>query len=147
MMVQGKCRFPGMLYILLSFVPWILYWVLCGIGLRIGILASFIISLLILMPQVQRKEFNLMDVTSLMFFSVGAIAVFIFDLKVFVEKPGFLGYLALFLMAILSLTVKQPFTFQVSKRDYPEIYWKIPWFLKINSFVTAIWALIFLIMV
>ncbi|RJS74766.1 NAD(P)/FAD-dependent oxidoreductase [Candidatus Bathyarchaeota archaeon] len=144
-MVQGKCRFPGMLYILLSFVPWILYWFLCGIGLRIGILASLIISLLILMPQVQRKEFNLMDVTSLTFFSVGAIAVFIFDLKVFVEKPGFLGYLALFLMAILSLTVKQPFTFQVSKRDYPEIYWKIPWFLKINSFVTAIWALIFLI--
>jgi len=129
-----------MLYILLSFIPWILYWVLCGIGLRIGILVSLIVSLLILMPQVRRKEFNLMDVASLMFFSVGAIAVFIFNLRVFVEKPGFLGYLALFLMAAFSLIIKHPFTFQVSKRDYPEIYWKIPWFLKINSFVTAIWA-------
>lgn len=145
MMVQGKRRLPGMLYILLSFVPWILYWVFCGIGLRIGILASLMISLLILMPQMRQKEFNLMDVASLMFFSVGAIAVFIFDLKVFVEKSGFLGYLALFLMAAFSLTVKQPFTFQVSKRDYPEVYWKSPWFLKINSLITVIWALIFLI--
>ena len=134
-----------MLYILVSFIPWILYWVLCGIGLKIGILASLIISLLILMPQIRRKEFNLMDITSLIFFSVGAIAAFIFDLKVFVEKPGFLGYLALFLMATFSLIVKQPFTFQVSKRDYPEVYWKSPWFLKINSLITAVWALIFLI--
>jgi len=27
-------------------------------------------------------------------------------------------------MALFSLIIKQPFTFQVSKRDYPEIYWK-----------------------
>ena len=134
-----------MLYILLSFIPWILYWVLCGIGLAVGILVSLIISILILTPQIQRKEFNLMDITSLIFFSIGAVAVFTFDWRVFVEKPGFLGYSALFFMAVFSLIVKQPFTFQVSKRDYPEVYWKSPWFLKINSLITAVWALIFLV--
>ena len=28
----GAERIPGMLFILISFTPWILYWVLCGLG-------------------------------------------------------------------------------------------------------------------
>ncbi len=27
-----KIKIPGMLYILISFIPWIIYWILCSMG-------------------------------------------------------------------------------------------------------------------
>ncbi|MHA1238407.1 MAG: FAD-dependent oxidoreductase [Candidatus Odinarchaeia archaeon] len=85
-----------------------------------------------------------MDVTSLLYFSIATTVTFIFNLSVFVEKSGFLGYSALFIMALFSLIIKQPYTLQVSKRDYPEIYWKDNSFLVINNIITAVWAVIFM---
>ena len=67
----------------------------------------------------------------------------ILGLNVFVKSSGFLGYLVLSFMALSSLAIKQPFTLQVAKRDYPEIYWKDPSFLAINNLITIVWAAIF----
>ena len=133
-----------MLYILVSFAPWIVYWVLCGMGNRLGVIIPLAISLLLVIPQIHKRDFNLMDVTSLLYFSTATAFTFIFNLNIFAEKSGFLGYFALFLMALFSLIIKQPFTFQVSKRDYPEIYWKEKSFLTINSIITGVWVVIFM---
>jgi all-trans-retinol 13,14-reductase len=113
---SGGRRVPGQLYILLSFIPWILYWVLSGFTGGVGVVAAFVVSIIIIIPQLLREEFSLMDFAAVLYFSVAVVAVFAFGLNVFVEKSGFLGYLALFLMAVFSLAIKQPFTFQVSKR-------------------------------
>jgi hypothetical protein len=64
--------------------------------------------------------------------------VFFFGLNVFIERSGFLGYLTLFTMAALSLAIKQPFTFQVSKRDYPEVYWRDKLFIARNLIVYSL---------
>lgn len=137
-------KIPGMLYILVSFAPWIVYWVLCGMGNRLGIVISLAISLLLVIPQIHKRDFNLMDVTSLLYFSIATAFTFVFNLNIFVKKSGFLGYSVLFLMALFSLIIKQPYTLQVSKRDYPEIYWKEKLFLVINNIITGIWAVIFM---
>jgi len=134
----------SMLYILVSFAPWVVYWVLCGMGNRLGVVTPLAISLLLVIPQIHKKDFNLMDLTSLLYFSTATTATFIFNLNIFVEKSGFLGYSALFLMALFSLIIKQPYTLQVSKRDYPEIYWKEKSFLAINNIITGVWAVIFI---
>jgi len=136
-------KIPGMFYILVSFSPWIVYWILCGIGNILGITISLIIALLLIIPQVYKRDFNLMDFTSLLYFSIAVVVTFIFNLNVFVEESGFLGYFALFLMASFSLIVKQPYTLQVAKRDYPEIYWKEKSFITVNNIVTGVWAGIF----
>lgn len=47
-------------------------------------------------------------------------------------------------MAFISLIIKQPYTLQVSKRDYQEIYWKDKSFLAINNIITAFWVGIYL---
>ncbi len=117
-------KMPGMLYILVSFVPWIIYWVLCGMGNKFGIAIPLAISLVLIIPQIRKRDFNLMDLTSVLYFSIAMVGTFIFGLNTFVERSGFLGYSVLFLMAALSLIIKQPYTLQVSKRDYPEIYWR-----------------------
>ncbi len=142
-MQNNKRKIPGMFYILFSFIPWIVYWVLCGMGYVVGIVFSLIISLFLIISQIYRRDFNLMDLVSVFYFGLASLGTFVFNLEIFLEKSGFLGYSALFLMAIFSLIIKQPFTFQVSKKDYPKIYWKDKAFLAINSAITGTWAIIF----
>jgi len=143
-MKNNKRKIPGMVYILVSFIPWIIYWVLCGMGNVISIFTPLVISLFLVIPQIRKRDLNLMDVTSLFYFSIATIGTLIFNLHIFVEKSGFLGYSVLFLMALFSLIIKQPYTLQVSKRDYPEIYWKEKLFLTINNIITGVWAIIFI---
>ncbi len=113
-------------------------------GSYAGIVIPLVISLFFIIPQIRKREFNLMDVTSVLYFSIASAATFIFKLNMFVEHSGFIGYFVLFLMALISLVIKRPFTFQVSKKDYPKIYWKDKSFLAINSQITIVWAGIFL---
>jgi all-trans-retinol 13,14-reductase len=139
-----KKRIPGQLCILISFVPWILYWVLSGVVGEAGIVVALATSLLVTAPQLRGKEPNLMDVATTLYFVIAALGAYIFSASMFVERSGFLGYLALFVMAIFSIAVKKPFTFQASKRDYPEVYWRDRLFLSINNVVSGLWAVVFL---
>ena len=140
---SNKRKIPGMLYIIISFLPWIVYWVLCGMGNKLGIVIPFSLSLILIIPQILKRDFNLMDLTSIFYFSIAVAGTFIFSLNTFVESSGFLGYSALSIMALFSLIIKQPYTLQFSKRDYPEIYWKNRTFLAINNIITMAWAGVF----
>lgn len=140
-----KIKIPGMLYILFSFVPWIIYWVLSGMGNSTGIIIALAIIVILLVPQVRSRDFNLMDIFSLLYFIAATVGTFIFGLSIFVERSGILGYGVLFVMAVFSLIIKQPYTLQVAKRDYPEIYWKDKSFITINTIITVAWVGIFLV--
>jgi all-trans-retinol 13,14-reductase len=144
-MEKNKRKIPGMIYIAVSFIPWIVYWILIGSGNVPGIVVPLVISLLLIIPQIRKWDFNMMDVASVLYFSIAAVGTFVFDLKVFAQSSGFLGYLVLFFMALFSLVIKQPFTFQDSKRDYPEIYWKDKSFFRINNIITIVWSGVFLL--
>jgi len=135
---------PGQLYILVSFIPWILYWVLTGFVGSFGVVLAFVSSLAIVFIGLLRRDVGLMDIATALYLTVAFGGVFAFGLNVFIERSGFLGYLTLFIMAVFSLAVKQPFTFQVSKRDYPEVYWRDRLFISINNVITAAWSLVFL---
>ncbi len=137
-------KISGMLYIFVSFIPWIIYWVLCSMEYKLGVAIPFAISLTLIISQIRKRDYNLMDVASFIYFSIAIIGVYIFNFHIFIEMSGFLGYLTLFLMAISSIIIKHPFTLQVSKMDYPEIYWKDRQFLIINNLITSVWAVIFL---
>ncbi len=141
---RGSRKVPGMLHILFSFIPWIVYWALSGMGSNLGVVIPLVIAFLLVAPQIRRRDLNLMDAASLVYFSVAFLATYILDLGIFVEESGFLGYTALFIMALFSLAIKRPYTLQASKRDYPEVYWRDRLFLTINSMITAVWATIFL---
>ena len=143
--MKNNGKMPGMLYILVSFVPWILYWMLCSVGNRLGVAISFAISLILIIPQIRKRDFNLMDIASFLYFSIATIGTFGFNQNTFIENSGFLGYFTLFLMALLSLIIKQPFSFQVAKRDYPEVYWREKSFLMINNVITVVWIIVFAI--
>jgi all-trans-retinol 13,14-reductase len=142
--VKSGRKVSGQIYILISFIPWIFYWIICSLGNGLGVVIALVASLIITAHQIYRRTVNLMDIATVLYFTIATTGVFIFNLDIFIENSGFLGYSALFLMALFSLVVKQPFTFQVSKRNYPEIYWRDRLFLVINNTVTGVWAMIFL---
>jgi len=133
-----------MLYILVSFTPWIIYWVLCGYGFEYGLIVSYIASLTIAVAGFLRRSIYLMDMVSLIFFTIATIYTYLTGSNLFIVENGFLGYMTLFIMAVLSIVVKKPYTLQVSKHDYPEIYWRDKSFLMINNIITLAWSIIFL---
>ena len=137
-------KIPGMFYILLSFSPWIAYWVLCGLENSLGLIVPFIISLTLVLPQIRRNQYNPMDVASFAYFCVALVGTYILNLRVFVDKSGFLGYITLSVMALTTMALGRPFTYQVSKRDYPEVYWRDRSFRAINNLIAGIWAAIFM---
>ena len=134
-------KVPGMCYIFVSFIPWIVYWVM---GTVESIIIALIILVLLLIPQVIKANFNIMDVVSLLYFSSALIGTLVFDMDIFIVRPRLLGYSVLSFMALFSLIIKQPYTLQVSKRDYPEVMWKDESFLAINNVITVAWLVIFL---
>ncbi|MBU0620148.1 FAD-dependent oxidoreductase [Patescibacteria group bacterium] len=144
-MRNNKRKIPGMIYIFISFIPWIVYWILCGMGNALGIVFSFAISLILIIPQIRKRDFNLMDLTAILYFGIATAGTFVFDSNIFVKNNGFIGYFVLFLMALFSIIIKQPYTLQVSRKDYPEIYWKEESFLVINNVITGFWAIIFIV--
>ncbi|MEM4600076.1 MAG: NAD(P)-binding protein, partial [Candidatus Methanomethylicaceae archaeon] len=141
---MGVRRFPGMVYIAFSFIPWILYWILSGFGFSFSVLLAFTASMAILVPQIRRREYYFMDTFSVIYFSIASICTLIFRMNVFVEYSGFIGYLALSLMAVSSIAMKSPFTFRVAKKDWPEAYWREKSFLLINNIISATWTIIFI---
>ncbi len=140
----GTRRVPGMVHMLLSFAPWMVYWTLSGMGSSLGVVVPLAISSLLVVLGVRRRDLNIMDVAPLVYFGAALPATFVLNLGIFIEESGLLGYTALFLMALASLVARRPFTLQASKRDYPEVYWRDRLFLTINSMITAVWAIVFM---
>ncbi|MBC7194972.1 MAG: NAD(P)/FAD-dependent oxidoreductase [Caldisericia bacterium] len=140
-----RLKIPGMLYILISFVPWIIYWSTSYSKNILSILIPLIIIIFLLLPQLKKKDFNLMDVFSFFYFLIALIFVSTKKLEIFYNKSGLLGYLTLFIMTVFSLIIKNPYTYQVSKKDYPEIYWKDEAFIYVNNIITLFWSFIYLL--
>ncbi len=136
-------RVSGGIWITVLFAPWIAYWVLCGLGSPTGVLVGLALSVAVYALGPDKR--SIMSLTTLVYFAIAFIWTFIFSSHLFAEYSGLLGYGALCIMALASLALKNPYTYEVSKRDYPEVYWSTPEFFKVNALLTAIWALVFLL--
>ena len=62
-MKNDKKKISGMLYIFFSFIPWIVYWTLCGVGKEteiiilnaLGIIIPFVVSCRLLLFKFAKK--------------------------------------------------------------------------------------------
>ncbi|MGD9364443.1 MAG: hypothetical protein PVH87_02020, partial [Desulfobacteraceae bacterium] len=130
-----------MLFIL--FIPWILYWIFAGLGHEYSVILSLFASLIILIPQLLQKKYGVMNSFSCIFFGIAALFVYGFHNDIFIKKSLLMGNVALLVMAVISLLIMQPFSFEVSKREYPKAFWKVNTFMAINNGVTLSWVFIF----
>ena len=138
-------KIPGVLIVSLSFIPWIIYWVLSGMGSTLAIIIPLAVTFTFVSFRAIRKRYNIMDLFSFIYFIAAAIVTFFTDSMFFMERSGSLGYIVLFVMAVFSLVIGRPYTIEGVKNDYPQSFWKNPMFTTINTVITVIWAIIFIV--
>jgi len=77
---------------------------------------------------------------------IGAISVYYLSSlgQIYLENAITGLYLGLFLVAVLPPLFKlDPFTYEFSKKNYPEVITKTPQFRKVNIIINYIWAVLF----
>jgi putative sterol carrier protein len=144
--VTGKKgpRVPSMVWTVLAFVPWILYWVLAGIGhTTAAILLGLGVSLAINGCRFVIHKVKILDAVSLAFLAVAAFVTLVLRSDLLVFYGGMLSDATLALMAWGSLLVGNPFTYDYTKEDWDKVFWDNPIFIQTNQIITAVWGVIF----
>jgi len=141
---RRKLRIPGMAWVFIAFVPWILYWVLAGMGYTTAaILSGLAVSLAINGYRFAIRKVKILDAVTLAFLAVAAFVTFALGSDILVFYGGVLTDIALALMAWGSLLAGNPFTYDYAKEDWDKAFWKDPIFIETNRIITAVWGGVF----
>ena len=136
-----------MLQVLIGFIPWIIYWSFSGPGLWVpailgGLASSFG---LVAFRYAKKRDLKTMEVVSLGYFVIHTFLTLVLGWQ-FLKIYGLIANsLVLAGMAIGSLALKSPFTYQYAKEDWDKSYWNDPAFIQINEIITGVWGSIFLL--
>ena len=133
---------------LVGLAPWILYSIVEGQGrLELSAAIALGLALLVLIINWLRgyspKALEFADVV---FFGALAIVVAFAsaDTKSWLELwGGEVANGALFVFALGSVVIRQPFTLQYAKEDVPEAVWTSPEFLRVNYLISWVWVVAF----
>jgi putative sterol carrier protein len=142
----GPIRIPGMAWMTVAFIPWIIHWVLTGIGLG----AIWSIGLPLVLGAglwLYRRAFikpTWLDAGGPLFFAAAGIISLL--------APGFwmlygavLGSLAMAGIWMGTLATDTPLTADYSCWNYPPEIARNRLFLKTNGVITVFWAAVFLL--
>jgi pimeloyl-ACP methyl ester carboxylesterase len=127
--------------LIISFIPWILYFAVSNSNTHSQILATSIACLTLII--FQRRELSkkfIFDWATLLFF-VTLLIMFIFLKNAWLANhANTLSNIILALIAWFSLSIRLPFTLQYAREQVDRAYWKTPLFLQINYIITGAWA-------
>lgn len=113
-------KIKNMLFLTISYVPWVVYWTISAQLLPYGGGVSLIIELCIIyFMQRKNSAYSFMDGLSAVYFSVTIIAHYVFHLNYFIVGDGYFGYGFLFMMSVLSICIKHPFMKYYVNKDLP----------------------------
>ena len=135
---------------LIGLSPWIVYSLVEGEGrLEESSAIAFGLALAILMVGWLRGNSpKLLEFSDVIFF--GALAIFVAvasdSTHAWLERwSGEVANMALVVIAIGSILIRQPFTLAYAKEDAPRELWDNPVFLRTNYVLTSVWAIAFVI--
>jgi hypothetical protein len=135
--------------ILLSFAPFIVFAVLNGwLGAPLGLAAAAVVSAVLILRQwLKGRPPKLLEAGSFILFASLAIYAVaggptgsLFVMRLCVDA-------GLFLIVLVSIALRRPFTLQYAREQVPQQYWNQPAFLRANYAITAAWAAAFAVMV
>lgn len=132
--------------ILLSFLPWILYFALLGKTpeqLNTAIIVAAITA--IFLERKNLKKGYILSWGTLVFFIFLFLAVVIFKNAWVAQYQWIFSNGMLILIAWGSLIIRCPFTIQYAKEQVAPEKWQHPLFIRINMILTAVWGCMFLI--
>lgn len=140
---MGK-KIPGMVWIFIGFIPWILYWALSGYGLWTEAVTAGLAAVLVLNAyRLRLRQLKTMELVTLAFFAAHFAVTVILGSPFFKTYSAVLVGAALALMAWGTLLAGSPFTYQYAREDWPCEYWRHPLFYRTNALITTVWGAIF----
>ncbi|MCK9356514.1 MAG: NAD(P)/FAD-dependent oxidoreductase [Dehalococcoidia bacterium] len=142
---SSTTKLPEALFLALSFLPWVVYWLFADRGDAAGIAIALGVSVALLVQQVRTKLYRLLDITSLAYFIAAAVVTYAGLSRLFIEMAGPVSFGVLTAMAVVSLAVRRPFSADEARHAYPRQYWRNPAFLTLHNIVTAVWSGVFLL--
>ena len=145
-MTSRTSRFSSLTWTVVAFVPWILYGVFSGTNLpTLGILLALSVSAILNSYWLLvKRNFMIMDLVTVLYFVAGFASTVLFGSTLFLRFGGLLVYLVLCVMAFGSLALRNPFTYQYAKQDWPKEIWDQPLFRSTNNRITGVWGGLFL---
>ena len=125
----------------LSFSPWIAYAVLSSAAnWRVGVFVAVLLQAVLAVALIRRQQLDLLSVGTFAFFAaMSAVALISPNSTIHHWIPA-LSAGALAIISIGSLLLGQPFTLAIARRSTPEALWRRPEFIRINRFLTSVWA-------
>ena len=135
-----------MLQVLVSFIPWIIYWSFSGPGQwTVAILGGLAASCGLVVLRLRKRNFKTMEIVTLAYFAVHALITLVLGSSFLKIYGPIANSLVLAGMAFGTLALKSPFTYQYAKEDWDKSYWNDPAFISINETITQVWGGIFLL--
>ena len=133
--------------ILLGLTPFIVFFVLMRlVHPLVGLGAAFAVSLLMGFVQWRRGEkIKVLEVGSLVLFGVLTLYTLIAAPQWSVATVRLAVDGGLFIIAAVSLLIRQPFTLQYARESVPQELWTSPIFFTTNVRITAVWTAAFAI--
>jgi hypothetical protein len=134
--------------ILLGLTPFIVFFVLMRLVHPLaGLGAAFAVSVLMGFVQWRRGEsIKVLEVGSLVLFGVLTVYTLIVAPEWTVATVRLAVDGGLFLVAAVSLLIRQPFTLQYARESVPQELWTSPIFFTTNVRITAVWTAAFAVM-
>ena len=143
-MTEKQRTIPSKIWIVVAFIPWIVYGVFARRGLvTAGLVIALGGSIALNVYRLFRKSPKAMEVVTIVFFGLHFTVTVVAGSDLFVRYGGLLVQTALAMMAWGSLALRSPFTYQYARDDWPKEYWKNDVFRRTNEIITTVWALIF----
>ncbi len=130
-----------------SFIPWILYFIIAGssaVSLELAAIVALFGQIIFGLRYLIKKF--ILDWCTLIYFAFLAISFFT-PLRSFLDQHAYLlSNVVLALIMWGSIIIRVPFTLQYAKEEVPKIHWGSPIFLKINYYISSVWALALTVM-
>ena len=143
--LKGRSSLFGLLLLAASLAPWVAYWAFTAPARPAGIAIALSISCALLAQQIWARSYRLVDVVTLIFFTVATIASFLHGHALFALNAGALGFAALFVIAAASVVFRRPFSADTARLAYPTQYWRNPDFIQLHNIISSAWAGVFLV--
>jgi uncharacterized membrane protein len=130
-----------------TFIPWIIFWVVADSRStwEYGALGALIASLVLLAPELRKRDVKMLDAATVAFFAAMAIAGLIvspqdgdwLDRWANTISSGVLGVLVLVTLPF------RPFTEDYAREQTPPEIWDTPGFRRTNQVITLVWGGVF----
>ena len=130
----------------LGFVPWIIFWVVCGPSTwEYAAGGALLAAVILLIPSRERGRIKILDIVSVLFFAALTVAGLVLDRSRLVWLEDYSqaissGILAVVVLGSLAFV---PFTEQYAREQVPRQFWSSPMFKQVNRTLTLVWGLAF----